>query len=97
MLKSLGPSWVESSDGYTVRRTNRTELIYTEGERTVVVEVEPGDGLAVYAQTIKEWKEPFEDEPLTAADRERILSRIMEALAHMDVNAMPHDTTVLVV
>jgi hypothetical protein len=88
MYKSLGPSWVESSDGYTVRRTNRTELIYTEGDREVDVEVEPGDGLAVYAQTISEWKAPFGDHPLTATDRQRILTRIMDALAHMGVKAI---------
>ena len=88
MFKTLGPNWVESSDGYSVRITGRLTLLYAEGDRQVDVEVEPGEGLAVYAGSIEGWNPPFEEDPLTASDRRRIVARIVDGLAHMGVKAV---------
>jgi hypothetical protein len=65
VYKILGPNWVESSDGSSVRRTERMTVVYSEGTRQAVVEVAPGDGLAVYAQSIREWSPPHDDDPFT--------------------------------
>jgi len=89
MFTVLGPNWVESSDGYSVRRTDRTSLLYSEGGKDLVVEVEPGDGLAVYVQTITAWRPPHQDAALDKADRHRIVDRILAALRHMGIEAIP--------
>ncbi len=87
MFKYLNANSVESTDGYTVSRTQRFEVVYTEGDRSAAVEVEPGDGLAIYSQTLTSWRPPHEDEPMTAADRKRIMERILEAYRFMEVDA----------
>ena len=88
MLKLLGPNWVGSSEGYALRRTGRTSLLYSEGGKELSVEVEPGDGLAIYVQTVVSWRPPHQDEPLRSTDRQRIVARILEALRHMGIEAI---------
>src|SRR5262249_46502596 len=88
MYKTLGPNWVESSDGFSVRRTNRSTVVYREGDREARIEVEPGDGLAVYGQTIQGWNPPHDGEPFTAADKQRVLSRVLDALRQMGIDAI---------
>jgi hypothetical protein len=88
VLKKLGPNWVESSEGYSVRRAGRMSLIYREGDKEVEIEVEPGDGLAVYSQTIREWRPPHHEEALSEGDRERVLTRVAEALRFLGVDVV---------
>ena len=56
--EKLGPSHVRSAKGFQVRRLSRFALSYMEGDAEVLIEVESGDGLAVYSSTIREWRFP---------------------------------------
>ena len=81
MFKQIGPNEAASSEGYRVKRSGRFELQYIEEERKVSVEVEPGDGLAIYTSSIKHWE--MNDGSGTAVSSEEsaeIVERISEAL-----------------
>jgi hypothetical protein len=74
MLTRLGPNAARSSDGFSIRRTDRTTLRYSEGVRSVDIEVETGQtALYVYWQSLVMWSPPNEFEAVTPDDRERIL------------------------
>jgi hypothetical protein len=76
-VQLVGNRWERSDGAYTVIRSDRFVLEYREGGKRALIEVEPGlPNLAVYADSIKRWEVPFEDEPLTDADRARILENI---------------------
>lgn len=62
------------------------ELRYTESGKSLIVEVEPGDGLAVYTSTITGWQTPHEAEPFTASDKTRVIANIAEALRFLGVD-----------
>ena len=80
MFKKTWPNGVKSDSGVSIRRTDRFELEYKEHERTLVVEVEPGDGLAVYTSTIKQWKPPHDSETISQEDKHRIINNIKAAM-----------------
>ncbi|HOX03240.1 MAG TPA: Imm74 family immunity protein [Verrucomicrobiota bacterium] len=61
------------------------ELKYTEADRNLVVEVEPGEGLAIYRSSISGWNPPNESEALTDDDRQRIVRNICAALDFLQV------------
>ncbi len=75
MFIRSGPNSATSSEGYSVSRTERCVLQYTEGERLLIVEVELGEQLAVYASS------------LSCGDRDLIVDRIGKAL---DFLGVPH-------
>ena len=80
MFKILGPNSAESSDGFKVERIGRNEIKYTEGVRSVIVEVEPGDGLAIYTSSITAWTVGGTAEPIHREDADRIIKNVCEAL-----------------
>ena len=80
MFKKVGPNAVESSEGYSVKRESRFALEYRIGDKKIVVEVEPGEGLAIYRESITHWETPSGLERLSAEERERILAHILAAL-----------------
>lgn len=80
MFTRLGPNSAQSTDGFRVERIGRMELKYSEGSRSVTVEVEPGDGLAIYRGTITSWNPPHNDDSLTGEDMARIIRNICAAL-----------------
>jgi hypothetical protein len=61
------------------------ELKYTEGNRSLIIEVEPGEGLAVYRSSISVWSPPNEGEPVGGDERERIIRNICAALDFLHV------------
>jgi hypothetical protein len=61
------------------------ELKYTESGRSLVVEVEPGEGLAIYRSSITSWDSPNEGDALTENDRQRIIRNISAALDFLQV------------
>ncbi|HRZ46161.1 MAG TPA: Imm74 family immunity protein, partial [Candidatus Paceibacterota bacterium] len=85
MFTRLGPNSAQSSEGFRVERTGRMELKYTEADRNLVVEVEPGEGLAIYRSSISGWNPPNESEALTDDDRQRIVRNICAALDFLQV------------
>jgi hypothetical protein len=73
-----------SDAGFSVEVLGRTGLLYKEGERVMNVGSEvgpPGLGLAVWAKTIRAWRAPYTNEPVTDEVRERILRNIAEVVA----------------
>lgn len=73
-FKTIEVNAVESDQGFIVRRKNRFELEYIENDERVVIEVEPGQGLAVYVSN------------LHLKNKEHIVKNICDALEYMGVN-----------
>ncbi len=80
MFTHLGPNSAESSEGIKVERIGRTELRYSEGGRSLIVEVEPGNELAIYRASITRWNSPNDNEVLTGDEKNRIVRNICAAL-----------------
>jgi len=87
---------VRSDDGYTVAFTGRYTLKYAEGDKEMVLEGESmfGDldgrafGFAFYeGWRTTPWQPPYAADPISSADRLRIMSNIREAFAFMDGRA----------
>jgi Immunity protein 74 len=74
---------VESDSGIAVEVLGRTGIRYTERGRSCFVdsEVLAIKAIAIWPSGIRSWDSPHEHEPLTEADRERILANIAEAFA----------------
>lgn len=72
-FKQIGMNAVASDDGFVVRRKSRSELEYVENDRHVSIEVEPGDGLAVYVSGLE------------CDNMDRIIRNVCAALNHMKV------------
>lgn len=74
---------VESDSGVAVEVLGRTGIRYSERGRSCFVdsEVLAIPAIAVWPSGIRRWDSPHEHEPLTDADRERILANIAEAFA----------------
>jgi hypothetical protein len=59
--------------------TSRDEFKYREGDHELLVFVEllpSKPGLLIWPTSIKQWPPPYENEPITEEDRERILKKI---------------------
>lgn len=80
MFTQLGPNSVQSSDGFKVERTGRNYLKYSEAIRSVIIEVEPGDGLAIYTASILVWATESGSEPISSEDVDRVIKNVCQAL-----------------
>jgi hypothetical protein len=69
------------------------ELRYEEDGRSLFIEVEAGDGLAVYAQTISGWDPPHHGEKISADKKTEILQNVGAALEYMNVKYVICGTT----
>lgn len=86
MFKKIGPNEAESSEGFVVRRTGRFELLYCEADRESSIEVEPGEGLAVYVSSIRSWRlQDGSNAQITSEERAQITKRVSEALAFLEI------------
>jgi hypothetical protein len=61
------------------------ELKYTEGNHSITIEVEPGDGLAIYQSSVSGWNSPNENDGLSNEDRQRIIHNVCVALDFLKV------------
>ena len=86
MLRQTGPNAVESSEGFSVRRVSRHAIEYLEGDKRALIEVEAGDGLAIYRQSVKTWEAPHGTERLDSALQERIVTRVCAALDFLGIH-----------
>ena len=86
MLTRIGANAIQSSDGFSVRISSN-ELLYSEHGKAIRIEIEPGDGLAVYASTIKMWENEDESEiePVSSDDQTRIVENISNALIALGI------------
>ena len=72
----------ESSDGFSVEVLGFTGLCYREGAKQMFVDSEMGTGpseLSIRKSSIERWDQPHENEPVTDADRARIVENIRAA------------------
>lgn len=70
-FRKVGVNAAESSTGFVVSRKNRFELEYTENGETINIEVEPGDGLAIYVSSLRH------------NNRDQIIKNICAAMAFL--------------
>ena len=86
MFKQIGPNEVTSSEGFSVKRSGRFELQYVEAGREISVEVESGDGLAVYTSAISHWKMSNGSEvEVSDGELEQIVDRISKGLTFLNI------------
>lgn len=79
MFSTPRPNLYESSEGFSVEVLGRTGLRYREGEREMFVDSEVLTGLSgilIYGDSIEKWDPPNQNEPVTDAERNRILENI---------------------
>lgn len=86
MFTRLGPNSAQSSEGFRVERAGRMELKYTEDNHAITIEVEPGDGLAIYQSSIVSWNPPNENDVLSNEDKQRIIHNVCAALDFLKVD-----------
>jgi hypothetical protein len=79
------PNVIESSAGFSVRVLGRTGMRYAEGLRSVRIDSEVGGAatpaIAMFTDSIRVWDAPDYPEPVTDADRDRIVANIERAFA----------------
>ena len=76
------PNVIESSAGYSVRVLGRTGLEYSERGRSVWLDSEvlaKPRAIAIYTGSAKVWMDPEQPEPLSDADRARVVANIERA------------------
>lgn len=83
MFTQLGPNAAQSSEGFKVERTGRDYLKYSENNRYILIDVEPGNGLAIYTSSISVWSGGSETEPIEKMDVERIIKNVCKALDYL--------------
>jgi hypothetical protein len=72
-FRKPGVNTAESVEGFIVRRKSRFELEYYENGKGIIVEVEPGEGLAIYASSMRN------------DDKQRIIKNIGTALDFLGI------------
>jgi hypothetical protein len=82
MFKIPQVNLIESEDGYSVEILGRTQLLYREGEKSILIDAE---GLAepaflIYQDSITRWLPPHDREIISDAAREKIIERVRSAL-----------------
>lgn len=87
MFSRTGPNSVKSSDGFSVSRVTRNSIRYTEGSREMDIEVEPGEGLAIYKSSITAWIHEGQREPVLEHEVTRIIKNLCAALEFLQT---PH-------
>lgn len=87
MFSRIGPNAVKSTDGFSVSRTTRNSIRYTEGQREIDIEVEPGDGLAIYKSSITAWTHGGYREPVLSHEVTRVIENLCAALEFLET---PH-------
>jgi len=71
-----GINSVESDEGFSVRRKSRFEIEYCESDKCMIVDVEPGEGLAIYTSSIK----------VNNVEKDRIINNICASLDFLDID-----------
>jgi hypothetical protein len=85
MFTKLGPNSAKSDEGFMVSRISRDELEYKIGSKRLLVEVEPGDGLAIYPSTIVWWETEGEKEYVSKRQKAKIIKNICDALDFLKI------------
>lgn len=85
MFKQLGPNSVQSDEGYTVSIIKRFELEYNAEGKRLIVEIEPGESLAIYASSIEWWGTEGGKEYVSKKKKALIIKNICQALDFLKI------------
>jgi len=85
MFTKLGPNSVKSDEGFTVSIVKRYELEYKTENKRVLIEIEGGDGLAVYESSIEWWETEGEKEYISKRQKTKIIKNICAALDFLKI------------
>lgn len=80
MFKKKFPNTIKSDEGFSISRADRFVLEYKQDTRKMNIEVEPGESLAIYTKSIKNWQPPYDNEILSKEDVGKIISNIKAAM-----------------
>ena len=70
-----------SPKGFSIEPVFNSKLIYREADRkmNIFIELLTGDyTLALYRESMKNWEAPYDTEPITKEEQERIIGNIRE-------------------
>jgi hypothetical protein len=73
---------IQSDEGFSVEVVGRTGLMYTEGSKSLDVDSEVlagPSGLVIYADSIRSWNPPHQDEAIDESKRDAIVENIRRA------------------
>src|ERR1700736_6700811 len=79
-LRQPGHGKVKHSDGYLVQVANRQCVEYVEPHRKAMIEVDFGNSVGVYIETLNGWLSESGISRMSATDRERVISGIVVGL-----------------
>ena len=79
-LRQPGHGKVKRSDGYLVQVANRQCVEYVEPHRKAMIEVDFGNSVGVYIETLNGWLSESGISRMSATDRERVISGIVVGL-----------------
>lgn len=85
MLKKVDNKIVQGH-GFTITLPTIHEIKYTEGDKTLTVEIEGGQNEKgeiewdIYSSTMRGWLPPHQLEPFSYEDKQRILRNISDSL-----------------
>src|ERR1700737_996267 len=82
-LRQPGHGKVKHRDGYLVQVANRQCVEYVEPHRKAMIEVDFGNSVGVYMETLNGWLREAGISPMSATDRERVISGIVAGLEAM--------------
>ncbi len=85
MFTKLGPNSVKSDEGFTVSIAKRYELEYKREGKRVLVEIEGGDGIAIYVSSIKWWETENDKENISKEEKAQIIKNICDALTFLKI------------
>ena len=85
MFTKLGPNSAKSDEGFVVSIVSRDEMEYKEGNKSLLVGVEPGDGLVIYTSSIVWWETESEKEYVSKRQKAKIIKNICNALGFLKI------------
>ncbi len=85
MFTKIDANRVISDEGFEVKRISRNHIEYKEGTRKLMIEVELGDGLAIYISPIYSWTYPEENEIIKKKKLGIITRNISKALDFLNI------------
>jgi hypothetical protein len=74
-FRKIGINAAEAEEGFSVCRKSRYELEYCEAGKSISIEVEPGEGLAIYTSSLK----------LDTENKKRVIKNICAALEFLKI------------
>jgi hypothetical protein len=96
MFKIPRVNVIESDEGFSVEIISRTDLRYTQGDKTLIVDSEILAStspffLVIFPDSIQSWDPPHEGEPIDKATRKSIIDNICRAFAFKGQRIKVHD------